>query len=118
MSGSESITADCFSPGLNFPLTISRRFYGRVDDAYRSGNIEVDDRGVIYIRQGEPTERLRPFVFGTMPNESWRYAHAEGDLLFHFSAGYDSSGGGDLYDYRLVQSVLDLQGRRRRRQIS
>jgi hypothetical protein len=45
-----------------------------------------------------------------MPNESWRYARAEGDLLFHFSAGYDSNGGGDLYDYRLVQSVLDLHG--------
>ena len=93
----------------HFHLTISRRFYGPVD-AYRSGNNEVDDRGIIYIRHGEPTERLRPFVFGVMPNESWRYARAEGDLLFHFSAGYNSYGGGDLYDYRLVQSVLDLHG--------
>ena len=93
----------------HFPLTVSRRFYGRLD-AYRSGNTEVDDRGVIYIRQGEPGERLRPFVFGTMPNESWRYVRAEGDLLFHFSSGYDRNGGGDLYDYRLVQSVLDLRG--------
>jgi len=94
---------------FHFPLTISRRFYGR-RDAYRSGNTEVDDRGVIYIRQGEPAERLRPFVFGAMPNESWRYVRAEGDLLFHFSGGYDGNGGGDLYDYRLVQSVLDLHG--------
>jgi GWxTD domain-containing protein len=93
----------------HFPLTVSRRFYGRLD-AYRSGNTEVDDRGVIYIRQGEPAERLRPFVFGTMPNESWRYLRAEGDLLFHFSSGYDRNGGGDLYDYRLVRSVLDLRG--------
>jgi len=93
----------------HFPLTISRRFYGRLD-AYRSGSDEVDDRGIIYIRHGEPTERLRPFVFGAMPNESWHYVRAEGDLLFHFSAGYDGNGGGDLYDYRLVQSVLDLHG--------
>src|SRR5215208_2514068 len=93
----------------HFALTVSRRFYGRLD-AYRSGNTEVDDRGVIYIRQGEPAERLRPFVFGIMPNESWRYLRAEGDLLFHFSSGYDRNGGGDLYDYRLVQSVLDLHG--------
>ncbi|MEA2725461.1 MAG: hypothetical protein QOH59_3232 [Gemmatimonadales bacterium] len=93
----------------HFPLSVSRRFYGR-RDAYRSGNTEVDDRGVIYIRQGEPTERLRPFVFGAMPNESWRYVRAEGDMLFHFSSGYDGHGGGDLYDYRLVQSVLDLHG--------
>lgn len=93
----------------HFPLTISRRFYGRTD-AYRSGNTEVDDRGIIYIRQGEPAERLRPFIFGVMPNESWRYIRSEGDLLFHFSGGYDRNGGGDLYDYRLVESVLDLHG--------
>ena len=93
----------------HFPLSISRRFYNRLD-AYRSGSTEVDDRGVIYIRQGEPAERLRPFVFGAMPNESWHYVRAEGDLLLHFSSGYDSNGGGDLYDYRLVESVLDLHG--------
>jgi GWxTD domain-containing protein len=93
----------------HFPLTISRRYYGRLD-AYRSGNNEVDDRGIIYIRHGEPADRIRPFVFGMMPNESWRYIRAEGDLLFHFSAGYDNNGGGDLYDYRLVESVLDLHG--------
>jgi GWxTD domain-containing protein len=93
----------------HFPLTISRRFYGP-QDAYRSGNDELDDRGIIYIRQGEPAERIRPFIFGAMPNESWRYERADGDLLFHFSSGYDGEGGGDLYDYRLVKSVLDLRG--------
>jgi len=92
-----------------FALTISRRFYGR-RDAYRSGSEELDDRGVIYVRHGEPQTRLRPFVFGLMPNETWRYDRADGDLLFHFSAGYDAFGGGDLYDYRLVESVLDLHG--------
>jgi GWxTD domain-containing protein len=94
---------------LHFPLTISRRFYGRLD-AYRSGNTGLDDRGVIYIRHGEPSTRLRPFVYGAMPNESWRYVRAEGDLLLHFSSGWDHNGGGDLYDYRLVRSVLDLRG--------
>jgi GWxTD domain-containing protein len=93
----------------NFALTVSRRFYGPAD-AYRSGGMEIDDRGVIYVRHGEPTERLRPFVYGLMPNESWRFNRAEGDFLLHFSAGYDSNGGGDLYDYRLVESVLDLRG--------
>ncbi|MBA3259962.1 MAG: GWxTD domain-containing protein, partial [Gemmatimonadales bacterium] len=93
----------------SFALTVSRRFYGPAD-AYRSGSEELDDRGVIYVRHGEPAERLRPFVFGLMPNESWRYTRAEGDLLFHFSSGYDASGGGDLYDYRLVESVMDLRG--------
>jgi GWxTD domain-containing protein len=93
----------------NFALTVSRRFYG-LADAYRSGSEEMDDRGIIYVRHGEPAERLRPFVFGLMPNESWRYARADGDMLFHFSAGSDERGGGDLYDYRLVESVLDLHG--------
>jgi GWxTD domain-containing protein len=93
----------------HFALTVSRRYYGAAD-AYQSGGMEIDDRGVIYVRHGEPTERLRPFVFGLMPNESWRFDRAEGDLLFHFSSGWDSNGGGDLYDYRLVESVLDLRG--------
>ena len=93
----------------HFALTVSRRFYGPAD-AYRSGGMEIDDRGVIYLRHGDPTERLRPFVFGLMPNESWRFNRAEGDLLFHFSSGWDANGGGDLYDYRLVESVLDLRG--------
>ncbi|MBA3522762.1 MAG: GWxTD domain-containing protein, partial [Gemmatimonadales bacterium] len=93
----------------SFALTVSRRFYSG-SDAYRSGSSELDDRGIIYVRHGEPAERLRPFVFGLMPNETWRYARAEGDLLFHFSAGGDDSSGGDLYDYRLVESVLDLHG--------
>ena len=93
----------------HFPLTISRRYYGR-RDAYRSGNHEIDDRGIIYIRHGNPDQRLRPFIFAAMPNESWHYVGGEGDLLFHFSAGYDRNGGGDLYDYRLVESVLDLRG--------
>jgi GWxTD domain-containing protein len=93
----------------HFALTVSRRYYGPAD-AYRSGGMEIDDRGVIYVRHGEPTERLRPFVFGLMPNESWHFDRAEGDLLFHFSSGWDSNGGGDLYDYRLVESVLDLRG--------
>jgi len=93
----------------HFGLTVARRFYG-ARDAYRSGGEELDDRGIIYVRHGEPSARLRPFVFGLMPNETWRYGRPDGDLLFHFSAGYDDSGGGDLYDYRLVESVLDLHG--------
>ncbi len=93
----------------HFALTVARRFYGAAD-AYRSGSDEIDDRGVIYVRHGEPGTRLKPFVFGLMPNETWRYGRADGDLLFHFSAGYDSNGGGDLYDYRLVESVTDLRG--------
>jgi GWxTD domain-containing protein len=93
----------------HFALTTTRRYYGG-GDAWRSGSEELDDRGLVYVRHGEPATRLRPFVFGLMPNETWRYGRADGDLLLHFSAGYDEAGGGDLYDYRLVESVLDLRG--------
>ena len=109
MSDSGSTIAGYCSPASIFPSPSAAGSTAGCD-AYRSGNTEVDDRGVIYIRQGEPAERLRPFVFGAMPNESWHYIRAEGDLLFHFSSGYDGNGGGDLYDYRLVESVLDLHG--------
>ena len=87
-SDSGSTIAGYCSPASIFPSPSAAGSTAGCD-AYRSGNTEVDDRGVIYIRQGEPAERLRPFVFGAMPNESWQYVRAEGDLLFHFSSGYD-----------------------------
>lgn len=95
----------------HFSLAINRRYYG-ARDLYRDPGSEVDDRGVIYVRQGEPDERLRPMIFGLMPNETWVYRRPEGDLIMHFSAGGENTEGGDLYDYRLVGSVLDLRGGR------
>lgn len=92
----------------NFPLDINRRFYGE-RDLFRSTQAEVDDRGVIYIRQGEPDERIHPLIFGMLPNETWVYHRAGGDLVLHFSSGGEDKEGGDLHDYRLVGSVLDLR---------
>jgi GWxTD domain-containing protein len=93
----------------DFALTINRRYYAW-RDAYRSGSTEFDDRGIVFLRHGEPDTRLRPFVLHAMPNETWRYSRPDGDLLLHFSAGGGGGEGGDLYDYRLVSSVLDLRG--------
>jgi GWxTD domain-containing protein len=63
---------------------------------------EVDDRGRIYLRHGEPDVRVTLNTLGIEPNESWRYARAEGDLVLHFVARNEP----DVY--RLVESLLDV----------
>ena len=86
-----------------FVLVGHRRVYG-ISEIYRSGSTEFDDRGIIYIRHGEPTDRASYQAPGIDPNESWRYARPDGDLLFHFTSR------DDVQDFRLVESVLDVLG--------
>ena len=88
----------------NFLLAGMARHY-RIEERFRSGNPDFDDRGVIYIRHGEPSERaMLPAAAGVEPNESWRYSRPDGDLLFHFVARED------VQDYKLVESVFDVLG--------
>jgi GWxTD domain-containing protein len=87
----------------NFYLTSLNRIYDIVE-RYRSGSKDFDDRGVIYIRHGEPTSRAAYAAPGLEPNESWRYARPEGDLIFHFVARED------VQDFRLVESLFDVLG--------
>ena len=63
----------------NFQLTSLNRHYDIVE-RYRSGSRDFDDRGIIYIRHGEPTTRATYAAPGLEPNESWRYTRPEGDL--------------------------------------
>ena len=49
---------------------------------YRRTQWELDDRGVMYLRHGEPTKRVSS-VAGP-PNESWAYDLPEGRRVFHF----------------------------------
>jgi GWxTD domain-containing protein len=87
----------------NFALSTTRRIYS-IGCNYRSGSMDFDDRGVIYIRHGEPSARLRTYLFQLMPNESWRYDRPDGDLFFHFGAPTAPD------DYRLFASVVQLYG--------
>ena len=87
----------------NFALVGLNRHYDIVE-RYRSGSRDFDDRGIIYIRQGEPTDRAAYHAPGLEANESWRYARADGDLIFHFIARED------VQDYKLVESVFDVLG--------
>ncbi|MDH3495270.1 MAG: GWxTD domain-containing protein [Gemmatimonadota bacterium] len=85
-----------------FRLTSPHRQYGT--EPFRSTQDVVDDRGVIYIRHGEPDERARHVALEIEPNESWVYRRPLGDLIFHFVAR------GDVQDYKLVESLLDVFG--------
>jgi GWxTD domain-containing protein len=87
----------------NFQLAAKNRHYDIVE-RYRSGSPDFDDRGVIYIRHGEPSSRATYAAPGLEPNESWRYSRADGDLIFHFIARED------VQDFKLVESLFDVLG--------
>ncbi len=87
----------------NFRLVTRNRQFD-IAERYRSLQSEYDDRGVIYIRHGPPTERASHSAPQLEPNESWRYARDGGDLIFHFVARQD------VQDYRLVESLFDVLG--------
>ena len=87
----------------NFQLASTNRHYDIVE-RFRSGSPDFDDRGVIYIRHGEPVERARYNAPGMQLNESWHYTRADGDLIFHFVARED------VQDYKLVESLFDVLG--------
>src|SRR2546422_710823 len=98
----------------NFRLVRRHRHYD-ITEVYRPNQAEFDDRGMIYIRHGEPDRRARflcrepeePNGEGCAANESWLYRRREGDLVFHFVAR------GDVQDYKLVESLADVLGFRR-----
>ena len=87
----------------NFQLTANNRHYDIVE-RYRSGSRDFDDRGVIYIRHGEPSTRASYAAPGLEANESWRYSRTDGDLIFHFIARED------VQDFKLVESLFDVLG--------
>ncbi len=93
----------------NFRLVSRHRHYD-ITERYRTAQTEFDDRGVIYIRHGDPDRRAQYSSAGTVlgtglePNESWLYRRSDGNLIFHFVSR------GDVQDFKLVESVLDALG--------
>ncbi len=87
---------------------VSRHRHYDIAETFRSTQAELDDRGVIYLRHGDPDDRAAylcpPGERACAPNESWRYRRREGDLVFHFVARED------VQDYKLVESLVDVLG--------
>jgi GWxTD domain-containing protein len=91
----------------HFGLEVNRRHYAiQWTDMYRSGSTRFDDRGIVYIRYGPPDQRAATVTYDVLPNETWRYHRADGDLLIHFAA----NSGGDIRDYRLIPTVAAIEG--------
>jgi GWxTD domain-containing protein len=75
-----------------------------LDAAFAFGDTtqtDFDDRGVAYLRHGEPAQRAQFAAPGYDANESWLYHRnlPEGDLILHFAAVNDVS------DFRLMESL-------------
>ena len=96
-----------------FRLPPFRRRYRWGIETWQSGDGELDDRGIVYVRHGEPTLRIvwprsRPSTSRTDPltrnygNESWRYDRPDGTLTLHFVARDDPQ------DFKLVETPLQL----------
>lgn len=90
-----------------FGLEVNRRYH-HAWDSYRSGSLRFDDRGIVFVRHGDPDDTASSVSFGLPPNLTWRYRRADGDLLLHFAANAGSAElgtGGDIHDYRLIPSL-------------
>jgi hypothetical protein len=71
------------------PALVHQWTFGEV---FRTAQSEVDDRGVIYMRHGEPDDRASFIDDGVPPNESWVYHRPAGDLTLHFTQDIGASG--------------------------
>jgi GWxTD domain-containing protein len=90
----------------HFRLLSRHRKYD-IAEIYRdSTQSEFDDRGVIYLRHGEPDERAQFTEPSVPPNETWVYRRPPptGELIFHFVAR------SAVQDWKLVGSLLDVAG--------
>jgi GWxTD domain-containing protein len=90
----------------HFRLLSRHRKYD-IAEIYRdSTQSEFDDRGVIYLRHGEPDERAQFTEPSVPPNETWVYRRPPptGELIFHFVAR------GAVQDWKLIGSLLDILG--------
>ena len=87
----------------NFRLASVNRHY-QIEEIYHSGSNEFDDRGMIYLRHGTPSDRASYSEPGIEPNETWVYRNPDGDLVFNFVSRED------VQDFKLVESLMDIFG--------
>jgi GWxTD domain-containing protein len=75
-----------------------------LNELWRNRDAEYDDRGLVYIRHGEPDQTASALRGGACPNTSWLYRRSEGNLLFHFVARQNPD------DWRLVETLANVGG--------
>ncbi len=89
-----------------YALRIPRRRHYSAISAYRPKQQSgFDDRGVIYVRHGEPDDVVRYTGPNVQRNESWLYRRPGDDLVFHFVSDEDTE------DFKLVTSLADALNR-------
>ena len=80
-----------------------RRHYGATNAYVPPWQTGFDDRGIIYLRHGEPDDVATYSGPEVEQNLSWKYEQADGDpLIFHFMADED------IDDFKLVRSLRDI----------
>jgi GWxTD domain-containing protein len=88
----------------HYPLVSRHRRYDVVNP-YRNAQQVFDDRGIIYVRHGEPDRVAYDDPASPLsPNQSWLYYRPDQILVFHFLAA------DDVQDYKLVESLADVLG--------
>jgi len=75
-----------------------------LNELWHNRDAEYDDRGLVYIRHGEPDQTASAVRGGACPNTSWLYRRNEGNLLFHFVARQNPD------DWRLVETLANVGG--------
>lgn len=86
-----------------FRLLSYPRHY-ELNELWRNRDAEYDDRGLVYIRHGEPDQTASAVRGGACPNTSWLYRRTEGNLVFHFVARQNPD------DWRLVETLANVGG--------
>lgn len=120
----------------HFALLTNRRRY-HVRDGFDSGSTELDDRGIVYLRHGEPDRiagrtagvplfanarasadsglpviaGVETFALAGSGRETWLYFQGDSLYLVEFaSGGVTIQNAGDPDDYRLIPFVSTLPG--------
>jgi GWxTD domain-containing protein len=77
-----------------------------LNELWINRDAEYDDRGLMYIRHGEPDATAGAVRSGTCPNISWLYRRPDGNLILHFVARQNPD------DFRLVETLANVSGGR------
>ncbi len=88
---------------VNFRLLVMDRKY-ELNELWVNRLAPFDDRGLMYIRHGEPDDTAAAVRAGACPNVSWLYRRPDGNMIFHFVARENPN------DWRLIETLANAGG--------